>query len=61
MFRIAVSEFEKWKALFLSLNVKLGENKIKEENIYLLLNKEKIETPNINFVTQKNKPDSMLN
>ena len=51
MFRIAVSEFEKWKTLFLSQNVKLGENKIKEENIYLLLNKEKIETPNINFVT----------
>ena len=34
MFRIAVSEFEKRKELFLSQNVKLGENTIKEENIF---------------------------
>lgn len=34
MFRIAVSEFEKRKELILSQNVKLGENTIKEENIF---------------------------
>ena len=32
-----------------------------KKRIYLLLNKEKIETPNINFVAEKNKPDCVLN